>query len=161
MSRILAGDGDIAVHGLVMIDAPNYSVTRGQKGIATKDLPDFASSTSLRVRANILASMERAQELILAWKPPTWDAGKAPPAVLLRATDYVPVPSESSLRANVDLGRGEPKLGWENYAALNVISVLDVHAAHHFNMFSLGRVCWLFSQRLVLKMLIKDRRTTR
>jgi hypothetical protein len=161
MSRLLAGDSDITVHGLVMIDAPNYSITKGQEGIPTKDLPGLVSSPSPRVQANIRASMERAQQLILTWEPPTWDAGSPPPTVLLRATDNVPVPTESNLRANVDLLRSDPKLGWGNYPALNVISVLDVHAAHHFNMFTLSRVRMMFSERLTLKILIKNRKTTR
>jgi hypothetical protein len=50
------------------------------------------------------------------------------------------VPAGSSLKAFVDLTRERPKLGWEEYSALDV-TVLDVQDVHHFNMFSLERVC--------------------
>jgi thioesterase domain-containing protein len=141
MSRIFAESGDIVVQGIVMIDTPNFSGVQGQQGIATKDLPQITSSPSPRIRANVLASMARSQVLISGWDLPQWDSKKAPPTVLIRATDCVPVPSGSSLRAFVDLTRDLPKLGWEEYHALNVTSVLDVHDVHHFNMFSLERVC--------------------
>lgn len=141
MSRILAEDGDIVVQGIVMIDTPNFSGVQGHQSIATKDLPQISSSPSPRIRANVLASMKRSQELISGWELPTWGSKKAPPTVLLRATDCVPVPSGSNLKAFVDLTRDQPKLGWENYPALDVRSVLDVHDVHHFNMFSLERVC--------------------
>ena len=143
MSRIFAESDDIVVQGIVMIDTPNFSGVKGQPSIATKDLPNILSSPSPRIRANVLASMARSGTLIEGWQLPTWDSKKAPPTVLIRAADRVPVPVESSLRAFVDLTRELPKLGWENYPALNVTSVLDVQGVHHFNMFSLERVCEL------------------
>lgn len=140
MSRILAEDGDIEVQGIVMIDTPNFTTTLGQEGIATKDLPQITSSPSPRIRANVLASMARSQVLITGWTLPTWDSKKAPPAVLIRAADCVPVPPGSSLKAFVDLPRDYPKLGWEKYPALDMVAVLEVQDIHHFNMFSLERV---------------------
>jgi hypothetical protein len=141
MSRVFAESGDIVVQGIVMIDTPNFSGVKGQQSIATKDLPQITSSPSPRIRANVLASMARSQVLINGWELPQWGSKKAPPMVLIRATDCVPVPSGSNLKAFVDLTRKSPKLGWEDYPALNVKSVLDVHDVHHFNMFSLERVC--------------------
>lgn len=123
-----------------MIDTPNFSGVKGQPSIATKDVPQISSSPSPRIRANVLASMARSATLIEGWELPTWGFKKAPPTVLIRATDCVPVSAESSLRAFVDLTRERPKLGWEEYSALDV-TVLDVQDVHHFNMFSLERVC--------------------
>jgi hypothetical protein len=141
MSRILAETGDIVVQGLLLVDSPNFSATHGQDSIATKDLPQVVSSSSPRIRTNILASMARAQEMISDWHPPQWGTKKSPPAVLIRATDHVPVPLGSRLKATVDLGRDDPRLGWEAYPVLDILSVLDVRDAHHFNMFSLSSVC--------------------
>jgi hypothetical protein len=141
MSCIFAESDDIVVQGIVMIDTPNFSGVKGQPSIATKDLPQISSSPSPRIRANVLASMARSGTLIEGWELPTWDAKKAPPTVLIRAADSVPVPAGSSLRAFVDLTRERAKLGWEDYPALNVTSVIDVPDVHHFNMFSLERVC--------------------
>jgi hypothetical protein len=140
MSRIFAKEGDIKVHGLVMIDTPNFAATQDQVGIAAQDLSQTTSSPSARIRANVAASMKRSQAMVLAWEPPVWGSKKAPPAVLIRATECVPVHAGSSLRATVDLARDSPKLGWESYAVLDVISVLNVHGTHHFNMFSLDSV---------------------
>jgi len=141
MSRIFAEGGDIVVQGIVMVDTPNFSGVQGQQSIATKDLPQITSSPSPRIRANVLASMARSQVLIRGWELPQWGSKKAPPTVLIRATDCVPVPPGSNLKAFVDLTRDLPKLGWEDYPALNVKSVLDVRDVNHFNMFSLERVC--------------------
>lgn len=141
MSRILAESDDIVVQGIIMIDTPNFSGVKGQPSIATKDLPQISSSPSPRIRANVLASMARSGTLIEGWELPTWGTKKAPPTVLIRAADSVPVPAESNLRAFVDLTREREKLGWEDYPALNVTSVIDVQDVHHFNMFSLERVC--------------------
>jgi thioesterase domain-containing protein len=140
MSRIFAESDDIVVQGMIMIDTPNFSGVKGQSSIATKDLPQISSSPSPRIRANVLASMARSGTLIEGWELPTWDNKKAPPTILIRAADFVPVPAESSLKAFVDLTRERPKLGWEDYPALNVKSVIDVQDVHHFNMFSLDRV---------------------
>ena len=141
MSRIFAESDDIVVQGIVMIDTPNFSGVKGQPSIATKDLPQISSSASPRIRANVLASMARSGTLIEGWELPKWDSKQAPPTVLLRAADCVPVPGTSSLKAFVDLTRERSKLGWEDYPALNVTSVIDVQDVHHFNMFSLDRVC--------------------
>jgi thioesterase domain-containing protein len=140
MSRIFAESDDIVVQGIIMIDTPNFSGVKRQPSIATKDLPQISSSPSPRIRANVLASMARSGTLIEGWELPTWDSKKAPPTVLIRAADDVPVPADSSLKAFVDLTRERAKLGWEEYPALNV-TVLEVQDVHHFNMFSLERVC--------------------
>ena len=142
MSRIFAeSGGDIVVQGIVMIDTPNFSGVKDRESIATKDLPQISSSPSPRIRANVLASMARSVTLIAGWELPTWGSKKAPLTVLIRAADCVPVPEGARLKAFVDLTRERPKLGWEDYPALNVVSVLDVQDVNHFNMFSLDRVC--------------------
>jgi pimeloyl-ACP methyl ester carboxylesterase len=141
MSRIFAESDDVVVQGIVMIDTPNFSGVKAQPSIATKDLPQISSSPSPRIRANVLASMARSGTLIEGWELPAWGSKKAPLTVLIRAADCVPVPAGSSLKAFVDLTRQRAKLGWEDYPALNVTSVIAVPDVHHFNMFSLERVC--------------------
>ena len=133
-------DSDYNVVGLIMIDSPNPKVTHGRSGIPTKDLPSIAQHTRPQIREKVLASMENSRKLIREWQPPQWDASSPPPpAILVRADQYVPIAEGSRERAVVDLAREDPKLGWEEYDALTIQNVIEV-PGHHFSIFHFDRV---------------------
>ncbi|KAK2754878.1 putative secondary metabolism biosynthetic enzyme [Arachnomyces sp. PD_36] len=153
----------LKVKGIVMIDSiyPGDSSTEDRKSMKKllPSMPVFRETCSPETKARVRRCLGLAVEMVNAWEMPRWgvkDAGPSengtarassaspPPAVLLRATEPIPVPggevSAEDAESSLDVHRRSKFLGWESYGVQEgggydlVKAVADV-PGHHFNLF--------------------------
>lgn len=151
MARALADNAEprFRVLGLMLIDSVNPP-RLGEGDAALVPVVPFAvpftrftrEETKRRVRMNF----EMASRLVSEWELPTWEgrpadqgggdpACRPPPAILLRAREYVPVEPGLNAVSRVDIRRGDRLLGWGRYREDFIIKVEDI-PGHHFNIFA-------------------------
>jgi thioesterase domain-containing protein len=145
IARQLVDDKDIKIVGMIFIDSVYPRQKPGQTKKIAHHKATFSSYTSETTKTAVRKSFDQAVEMIGKWELPEWSSAQgivAPPTVLLRARDRVPIDSEdeeSGCVSRVDIHREERKLGWEYYGYPLVEDVLEVNG-HHYNIFDMDNI---------------------
>lgn len=160
MARILADDPYYHVLGIVMVDSicpGSVKAEDWKRGVSYKG--QFSERTSQETKDRVLWCFSEAVKSIAEYQLPSWDDEdrgsngdgasnggstrtrarplKCPPAILLRATETVPVePGEPN---RVDLVRNDRSLGWNAYRDGFFREIVDV-PGHHFNIFAFENI---------------------
>lgn len=159
MARMLAGDPDFTVIGIVMMDsicpAANTTKTGAAKAAVVPYKQQFGPNTKQETIEGVERCFTEARKSIAAWDMPRWDvpdakgcdddaaAGegqarpsssiKCPPTILLRAREAVPTdPGQVSF---VDTTRQSRSLGWDEYQKDFLEEIVDI-PGHHFSIFA-------------------------
>ncbi|KFH45346.1 Polyketide synthase-like protein [Hapsidospora chrysogenum ATCC 11550] len=143
IAHLLAGDEDVAVSGLLLLDAGYPKVTTAEELARVISREDFNlpfSSHSASLGGQVQEAFRNALRMIDGWHPPTWSDKDTlpPPAILLKATDYV-LGQGQELAAVVDVARQTERLGWDDYEHKFIRMVLSI-PGHHFNIFDDDKV---------------------
>ncbi|KAG7139614.1 thioesterase BOA10 like protein [Verticillium longisporum] len=160
MARLLEGDDDIEVAGLLMVDS-TFPLWKDYE-TANRKFGDMLVDDEDPPRKNVLLArqaMTAAVEMIQSWQLPQWPwqddrpaevgvngysatvprvPGGPPPTVLLKATDGVPTKVAGEV-SRVDLFRDQRDLGWGKYHPGFIGEVLDVDG-HHYGLFDWARL---------------------
>lgn len=115
------------VRGVILVDSPFPSGGRRPVHESLPALPPTATRSQRLARECI----SHAGGNLTGWEVPETNA----PAVLIRATGYVPVDGPG--KSPIDVKREEDDLGWEGRGGVQ--SVLEVEG-HHFDIFDFKRV---------------------
>lgn len=147
----------MTVAGLLLVDTA-YPKCKVDDNIASKMCDHFEPppgiSQALHLKLHDVFS--NARRMINEWNPPNWRdqqlkngtntrplAGVPPPAVLLKAADYVfdyqSTTSSPERLATVDTARQSKRLGWDEYEHRFIRVVLDVNG-NHFSTFAPDKV---------------------
>lgn len=138
VARLLQGNASIQVTGLLLIDTmcPWSEYYRAHVDAVLANRPKFRSTTAEHIKTKINQNFDAARDMILSWdQPPT--TFSPPQAVLIRASESigaVEVFDKSQPPTHADT-----TLGWSEYAALEIVSVIEA-PGNHFSMFADGRV---------------------
>ncbi|KAH8879581.1 alpha/beta-hydrolase [Thozetella sp. PMI_491] len=146
VAHIFADDPDVDVLGIVMVDSVAPDTIKKEAIQIHEDEISWGANTREETRRAIMACFRESTRMIRDWTLPTWeDAGakdsagsprtwrrRPPPAILLRATETVPLAGRTS---RVDLARDDRLLGWGNYRDDLIAKVVDI-PGHHFNIFA-------------------------
>jgi thioesterase domain-containing protein len=142
IAHLLARDEDVAVSGLLLLDTPYPKVhtPEGMRRVIGRD--DFElpfSSPNASLRRQVQEVFRSALRMIDEWHPPTWSHKDTlpPPAILLKATDYVLDQGEEV--AAVDVARQTERLGWDDYDHKFIRMVLSI-PGQHFSIFADDKV---------------------
>jgi hypothetical protein len=104
----------------------------------------FSGCEKLEAKKRAQACISRSFFMTKHWEVPTWDSGSQPDIILLRATEYIPVPtSMPGVNFPMDLLRHFPLLGWEEHDVPFIKAVSDIRG-HHFNLFEAPNVRFVF-----------------
>lgn len=139
IAHILRNHPKMKVKGIIMMDTP-YSknpIPEG-KSVGASD-PEFGPTTKQEIRDKTLRSMNECRRLMTDWGPPTFESGRPPPAIMLRASDRTTPPGDSNL-SHVDLARDDPYLGWKRYQHPDFFHETHNVQGAHFSMFRLQYV---------------------
>lgn len=159
VARQLAGDPDVRVKGILMIDSvyPGRLSEIAQDDEAEEQQEDSqtaaeaAPTTQLdpweqeeeagKTKNQILSirAMREARRMVAKWDVPRWEgplAGQRPPAFLIRARDSLYAQDWSK---SLDASRGDNFLGWADYDEKMFVDAVEVDG-HHFNMFDHSRI---------------------
>ncbi|POS72138.1 Amt4 [Diaporthe helianthi] len=156
MARMLAGDPDFTVIGIVMMDSICPAATRTTRTAGPAVVPykqRFGPNTKQETIEGVERCFAEAGRSIEAWTMPRWDgsdvdaaeggegqlrahgpltSSKCPPTILLRAREAVPTgPGQVSF---VDTTRNSRSLGWDEYQKDFLEEVIDI-SGHHFSIF--------------------------
>lgn len=160
MTRVLAGDPDFTVIGIVMMDSICPAANTTRTGAANAAVVPYKQQFGPNTKQETIEGVERcfteARKSIAAWTMPRWDGSdlggndaaagdgqprtdvpsssiKCPPTILLRAREAVPTdPGEVSF---VDMTRHSRSLGWEEYENDFLEEIVDI-PGHHFSVFA-------------------------
>lgn len=167
MARLLADDPLYNVIGIVMVDSicpGSVKADEWKRGITYKG--QFSERTSQETIDRVTWCFSDAVRVIGEYQMPSWDDEQrndddvgprdgvqksgngirshenfdkaiCPPTILLRATDHVPVDSDTPSR--VDLVRHDRSLGWNGYREGFFKEIVDV-PGHHFSIFAFENI---------------------
>ncbi|KAH7025267.1 Alpha/Beta hydrolase protein [Microdochium trichocladiopsis] len=160
LACMLDGDDSLKVAGLILIDTPYASIgDRTLHDVMYSDMPDLPGMPP-RLRRRIYSSIQRARQMMFHWQEPSAyqssggisdsdsDEGspipsqlirrraKLPPAVLLRASEFVKpgagaVQQQQQPVSVVDSFRRDPTLGWDRYQESFIDLVWNVPGSHY------------------------------
>lgn len=154
MARMLAGDPDFTVIGIVMMDSICPAAKMTRTGAANAAVVPYKQQFGPNTKQETIEGVERcfieARKSIGAWTMPQWEGSdidaaagesqvqlssniKCPPTILLRAREAVPTePGEVSF---VDTTRHSRSLGWDEYQTDFLEEIVDIQG-HHFSIFA-------------------------
>jgi thioesterase domain-containing protein len=161
IARILANEvSAIQVRGVILIDSPLPEEWANNRDRFVDVDVSVNETTSAKTKQAVDWRMDECDRLLDGWKAPRWSVintnsravlttpqlgqplpsrsqvSTAPPVVLLRATDRVPIPpdSEPGSLVDVDLHRESPCLGWDYLEHPLLQAIYDI-PGHHFDLF--------------------------
>lgn len=154
LACMLEQDQDLQVVGLILIDTPYACIgDRTLHEVMYSDMPELPGVPP-RTRRRIYSSIQRAREMMFHWQEPMMneppesrhqdDEGspipsqtirrraKLPPAVLLRASEFIKTQSSPTQSVSVvDSCRQNPTLGWDEYRQSFIDMVWNVPGSHY------------------------------
>nr|POF11460.1 orsellinic acid synthase [Quercus suber] len=140
IARLLQDDAHLRIQGIVMIDSvcpwsPFYAA-RGRVR------PTFRPTTSEIMKAKVISSFDHALDMIREWPQP--EKFPAPPTVLIRATE--PMPIENSPDGVQFVRDSDGALGWEEMGFLKMKKIVPC-PGNHFSMWKFDKVSFCLTPK--------------
>ncbi|KAI0123786.1 Alpha/Beta hydrolase protein [Xylariales sp. AK1849] len=147
MAHQMATDTTIApkyrVLGIVLIDSICPKRVSDIPGMANvlptqRVMKSEEELKAMKLKEKVNLNMIHARMMIQRWDLPRWNKARPPPAILLRAKEFVN-PTSTSF---VDHSRQDRLLGWETYSREHgdfIREIVDVEG-HHFSLFEEGNI---------------------
>ncbi|PMD50454.1 alpha/beta-hydrolase [Hyaloscypha bicolor E] len=173
IARCLLEDSNVSVIGLIMIDSPYPRSSISEfENFSDEFFAPEGSNPALQLK--LQQCIQTARQMIRDWDPPSWHVGSSifqeskeasenisplnaslvamplsvppspPPAILLKAAEYVP--NQDGTTNGIDVYRKEKRLGWENYEHNFIRVALDIKG-NHYSVFAQEK-----AQQLTTKM---------
>jgi thioesterase domain-containing protein len=167
IARCLLEDSNVSVIGLIMIDSPYPRSSISEfENFSDEFFAPEGSNPALQLK--LQHCIQIARQMIRDWDPPSWHVGSSifqeskeasenvsplnaslvamplsvppspPPAILLKAAEYVP--NQDGTTNGIDVYRKEKRLGWENYEHNFIRVALDIKG-NHYSVFAQEKVC--------------------
>ena len=131
-----------SVIGIILLDTPYTGDWKTLRLSKTSVYPELPLNIHPAIRQNVMRRFEESEALVENWEiPPELAVARGsegerpadmPPALLVRASEWVPVKDDKVL--DIDIHRSDRLLGWECCRGGWIQEVVEVKA-NHYNMF--------------------------